>query len=247
MHTRGFTLEGLLRHRDDFCFELPRLSRCMGPLLRNKPKLIDVLLGESVLLPEEFGPTELREGLGAHAILLEGLQLLSVLDQHRLAHGLPVACLEAIDDVGADGHCRHDLHTSSDDAVVHSTHDSLSSGVDCLLRGSTLAINGSAGHSLWERLGSQHNITPYVPRLGTDLAHAAKHDIFDLACVNLGPLHKGVADNSPQICWMVAGEFAIFLAACGPAGINYVSGEGLEITHCSKIERNLKGARSLRT
>mmetsp|Transcript_6196 Transcript_6196/g.19886 ORF Transcript_6196/g.19886 Transcript_6196/m.19886 type:complete len:248 (-) Transcript_6196:7-750(-) len=233
MHALALALRELHGHGHYLVLELASLRGRVGTLLRHEAKLVDVLLGEAVLLAQQLRAAKLREGLGAHAVVLEDLELLAVLLEHALGHRLAVPGLETVNDVGADGHGGHDLHAASDDAIMHAAHDGLRRRVDCLLRGAALAIDGGAGHALRDLLGGQDDVPPDVPGLGADLAHAAEDHVLDLAGVHPGALHERVADGGTQVRGVVAGELAVLLAARRPASVDDVGAEGLEIGHRS--------------
>mmetsp|Transcript_84900 Transcript_84900/g.240608 ORF Transcript_84900/g.240608 Transcript_84900/m.240608 type:complete len:216 (-) Transcript_84900:322-969(-) len=153
VHTlRAFCLRRLRGDRHNLSLELASLCCRVRTLLRHEAKLVHILLGETVLLSQQLCSTKLRERLGAHAKLLQILELLAVLGQHGFRHGLAMARLETVDDAGADRHRGHDLNPTCNDAVVDATHHGRCSLMDCLLRGAALAVHGGAGHALREFL-----------------------------------------------------------------------------------------------
>mmetsp|Transcript_95707 Transcript_95707/g.172652 ORF Transcript_95707/g.172652 Transcript_95707/m.172652 type:complete len:329 (-) Transcript_95707:16-1002(-) len=237
VHACRLTLRALHGQRDDLRFELASLSRCLRALVGGHSELLDVLPAETVLLPEHFCPGKLREGLVAHAVLLEPLELFLVLLEHRVRHRVAMACFHAVDDASSDGHCGHGFHTASNDDVVDAAHHRLGSGVDRLLRGAALPVDRLPRHALRKQARGKHDISGDVPCLSTHLTHAAEDHILHKLWVGLGSLDEGVADRGPQVGWVVARQSPILLAAGRPAGVDDVGGEGLEIRHGSGIKR----------
>mmetsp|Transcript_90431 Transcript_90431/g.193901 ORF Transcript_90431/g.193901 Transcript_90431/m.193901 type:complete len:255 (-) Transcript_90431:3-767(-) len=234
---RRLALDHLDGNGHDLIFELPGLRRRGGPHLGGDAEFVQVLPREVVLLRQQFRPSELREGLVAHAKLLEALQSLAILRHVRFGHGVAMPCFNAIDDIGADGHGGHDLNATCDDAVVDAAHDSLGRRMDGLLRGAALAVDGRARHALREGLRGQHHVAPDVTRLRANLAHATEDHVLHLRWIHLGALHEGVANSSSKVGGMVARQLPVLLAPGGPARSNNVGGEGLEIRHCAKCHR----------
>src|SRR5579859_6842410 len=133
-------------------------------------ELVHLLAGHTVLP---------RDQLGGDALGHEVIELGQLWREWRARR----------DCVGAHRHAAHRLDSAGDGHVAHTRLDEVGREMNGLLARSALAVNRGRGRREW-KAGGQPRVASDVEALLAGLAHAAKHDVIDLARLDARAPHE---------------------------------------------------------
>ena len=204
----GLALEG-----EDLLLELALLDGLDSLDVGLVAKLVQLLLGQVVLLGEELRTSELGELHTLTPVLLDSSGFLRA----------SVSGLETVNDAGADWHLAHRLDTHGDHYIVGSAHHSLGSKVDGLKGGTALAIHARAGHLNGELRG-KHAHAANVGSLGTDLGNATADNIVNSGRRDLCAVDQLVDRSSAKIYRMPSRESTVLLSSGSADALNNICG-----------------------
>jgi hypothetical protein len=168
-------------------------------------ELVQLVLGQAVLLGHHFGAHELAE-------LDVGIALF-----HPRALRHAEALLGGQADRQAHGHAAHALDAGGDHHVHGARHHRLGGEVQGLLRGAALAVHRRPGHA-FRQLRSQDGVARHIGGLLADLHDAAHDHIVDQGRIGARAIDQAVDDLAGEVGRMDAGETASLAPASGARG-----------------------------
>ena len=194
----------------DFVLEGPALGGRNGALVREVAELVQLLLGQAVLLGHHLGTHELAEldvGIALlHPRTLGNAQARLGRQHHRHTHWRAGHALDARGD--------HDVHGA--------THHRLGGELQGLLGRPALSVHRGGRHAL-RQLGGQHGVASDVGGLLACLRDAPHDHIFNGGRIDAGAIDQLVQHHTGKVCRMPAPDASTLASTGGARRGNNVS------------------------